>query len=114
MSKTSTTGYYVRSKNAGPFWLTIDIFCDGPEVFNQLRDEPRLCAAAVANLLKTTPEGVKIFHLDRLNVIKISLPRPVVQGSISDRDMHGAQWSCLLQAELEGKPGRQSEHSIAD
>ena len=26
----------VRSKNAGPFWATIDIFCDRPEVFERL------------------------------------------------------------------------------
>ena len=37
-----------------------------------------------------------MFRLEALNVIKISLPRPVVQGSLQDRDMHGAQWANVL------------------
>lgn len=27
----------VRSKNAGPFWLTIDIFCGDPDTFARAR-----------------------------------------------------------------------------
>ncbi|MFQ3302569.1 MAG: hypothetical protein ACI9EH_001468, partial [Planktomarina sp.] len=26
----------IRSKNAGPFWLTIDIFCVSPELFTEI------------------------------------------------------------------------------
>ena len=34
----------VRSKNAGPFWVTVDVFCGTPDVFEQVKQscEPRL------------------------------------------------------------------------
>jgi len=27
----------IRSKNAGPFWITIDIFCGSKEAFKEVR-----------------------------------------------------------------------------
>lgn len=85
----------VRSKNAGPFWVTIDIFCDKPEVFTRLRDG--LATASVAKLYHVPEQLLKRFDIEDLRVIKFSLPRPVVQGSANDRDMHGAQYAALLE-----------------
>ncbi|MCY1466026.1 hypothetical protein D9M71_842470 [compost metagenome] len=56
----------------------------------------------MATMLRSDPEQVRIFQIAPLKVIKISLPRPVVQGSVADRDMHGAQWGYVLAAELAG------------
>jgi hypothetical protein len=88
----------VRSKNAGPFWVTVDVFCGTPEVFEQIRHELR--TDAVAALFQQPSQLMKRFDIASLNVIKFSFPRPVVQGARSDRDMHGAQWATLL-AELD-------------
>lgn len=85
----------VRSKNAGPFWVTIDIFCDRPEVFAQVRDG--LSSGAVAALYGVPEATLKRFDISDLRVVKFSLPRPVVQGSAADRDMHGAQYAALLE-----------------
>ena len=85
----------VRSKNAGPFWITIDVF---PEVFEQIRRALR--TEAVAALFQQPSQLLKRFDIRDLNVIKFSFPRPVVQGARADRDMHGAQWAILL-AELD-------------
>lgn len=87
----------VRSKNAGPFWLTIDIFCGGADAFRQIRDG--LSTDRVAAALGVEAATIKRFDIEALNVIKISLPRPVVQGHINDRDMHGAAWAAVI-AEL--------------
>ena len=84
----------VRSKNAGPFWLTIDVFCGDPATF--ARVVAALDTAAVADLYGAEPGVVKRFDIAELNVVKFSLPRPTVQGSPQDRDMHGAQWAHLL------------------
>jgi hypothetical protein len=84
----------VRSKNAGPFWVTIDIFCGTPEAYQSIL--PRLLSEDVARLYKTPLQLVKRFDIADLHVIKFSIPRPVVQGSAADRDMHGAQWAHLL------------------
>ena len=87
----------VRSKNAGPFWLTIDIFCGSPDAY------ARVCAGLsterVAQAFQIDPATLKRFDIPDLNVVKFSLPRPVVQGDIADRDMHGAGWAPLV-AEL--------------
>ena len=89
-------GYEIRSKNAGPFWLTFDIFCASSEVFQQLSAEPLLAEEAVARMLNGDPQQVKVFRVEALNVVKITLPRPITQGALHDRDMHGAQWGNVL------------------
>jgi hypothetical protein len=87
----------VRSKNAGPFWVTVDVFCGTSEAYQRLC---RLTTARIARAYGQPEQLVKRFDIPDLNVIKISFPRPVVQGSREDRDMHGAQWAHLL-AEME-------------
>ncbi|MBT8409311.1 MAG: DUF4387 domain-containing protein [Alphaproteobacteria bacterium] len=92
----------VRSKNAGPFWLTIDVFCGTPSAYAQVCQG--LSTARVARSLGADPGHVKRFEIASLNVVKFSLPRPAVQGAPEDRDMHGASWAALL-AELEINAG---------
>lgn len=88
----------VRSKNAGPFWLTLDIFCGDAAAFDTVVE--RISVNKVAELFRQPEAAIKRFDIPDLHVIKFSFPRPVVQGSRFDRDMHGAQAAVLL-AELE-------------
>ena len=85
---------YVRSKNAGPFWLTIDLFCGSTHAFEQICR--RLKTKQIADLFEIDPNKVKRFDMVSLNVVKFSLPRPTTQGSVKDRDMHGASWGTLV------------------
>lgn len=85
----------VRSKNAGPFWLTIDIFCGDATAFETVSSG--LSTAAVAALFGVPQQLVKRFDIADLHVVKFSLPRPVVQGTRADRDMHGAAWAVLVE-----------------
>jgi len=87
----------LRSKNAGPFWLTVDIFCGTPEAFERV--STGLTSARVASVFVTDEATIKRFDIEALNVVKFSLPRPSIQGAVDDRDMHGASWAALL-AEL--------------
>lgn len=98
MAELRTLVQKVRSKNAGPFWLTIDIFCGDADRYDEV--VKRLDNKAVADLFQTNSQTLKRFDIADLHVIKISLPRPAIQGSIHDRDMHGASWAALL-AELD-------------
>lgn len=84
----------IRSKNAGPFWVTVDIFCGSPEAFDRVRTG--LSTEAVAARFDTPVQLLKRFDIDSLNVVKISIPRPSVQGTATDRDMHGAGWAALI------------------
>jgi hypothetical protein len=98
MARLADQGVKVRSKNAGPFWLTIDVFCGNAETFQRIR--ALLRTEDVARLFGQPTQLVRRFEISDLAVIKLSFPRPVVQGSSNDRDMHGAQYAILL-AEME-------------
>ena len=84
----------IRSKNAGPFWVTIDIFCLDAESLKVILK--KIDVDLISTIFKINKRKIKIFKIDNLNVIKISFPRTVVQGHMNDRDMHGAQYSLLL------------------
>lgn len=92
MQSLKDVASYVRSKNAGPFWVTIDIFCDSSQAFERLAAAPSLAAPAIADLYAVKAADVKIFPDANINVIKISFPRPVVAGSFRDRDAHAGQY----------------------
>ena len=86
--------FKVRSKNAGPFWVTIDIFCGTDQAFASV--SARLDTQRIADLTGTPLQLVKRFDIAALKVIKLSIPRPQIQGSRWDSDMHGAALACLI------------------
>ena len=91
MNTIESTIKYIRSKNAGPFWLTIDAFC------NNVEDTERVAAAFENNRAKIAAdfqvksEDLQIYCLKNIFVAKISLPRVPIEGSRNEREMHGGQ-----------------------
>ncbi|WP_432826236.1 DUF4387 domain-containing protein [Dactylosporangium sp. CA-092794] len=81
----------VRSKNAGPFWVTMEVFLRDAAGYTVVADPGFLGAALIADLYRVPADTIQIFRIPQLNVVKISFPRPVVQGSLHDRDMHAGQ-----------------------
>jgi len=81
----------VRSKNAGPFWQTIDIFFANDENYRAVADNAALSTDTIARLYQVAPETIRIYRLPDIRVVKISFPRPTNQGGIHDRDMHAGQ-----------------------
>lgn len=101
MPKLNEVCRYVRSKAAGPFWITVDLFFEGPEAFDTYKDRPGLTAASVADRLGIQPETVKRIEVPDLSVVKFSYPRKRAQGGVFERDMHGGQqFSPLLHIDL--------------
>lgn len=91
----------VRSKNAGPFWITIDLFFDAPEHFARYAGSPAFGAKAIARLYGIDPERVRHFFVEGLLLLKISFPRRTPQGGVEERDLHGGQqFVRLLSTEL--------------
>ncbi len=86
----------VRSKNAGPFWITIDAFFDTDSAYARAAGSPLTDPKVVGALFATDPAQVRVFRLPQLCAIKISLPRPIPQGSLGDRDMHAGQQYVLI------------------
>jgi len=101
MSSLKDVAQYVRSKNAGPFWVTIDIFCSDRASFKRVAAAPGLEARAIARLYGVDAARVARFTDERLNILKISFPRKHVQGSPADRDSHAGQYFVpLLDVEI--------------
>ena len=91
----------VRSKNAGPFWITLDISFSDRDSFDRYVDSPALQAPAIGALYGVEPALVKRYSVADLLVLKISYPRPQPQGGTIERDMHGGQqYVRLLDAQL--------------
>ncbi len=101
MPKLSEVCLYVRSKNAGPFWITLDLSFPDQETFDRYADASALRPAAIGALFDIDPQQVKFFRVPDLSVIKISYPRRNPQGGAMERDMHGGQqYIRLLGVEL--------------
>ena len=81
----------VRSKNAGPFWQTLDIFLPDDTSYRTVAESKSITAATIARLYKVQAEHVTIYRLPSIRVVKISFPRPTAQGGVDDRDMHAGQ-----------------------
>lgn len=88
----------IRSKNAGPTMLTIDIFLRDAAAFERAIAAPGLARAAIAHEYGCTEQAVERFELPELNVIKISFPRRVIAGTPGDGDVYGAQQHAPLLA----------------
>jgi hypothetical protein len=87
----------VRSKNAGPFRLTIDVFLPDDDSYERVNRSTVTDARTIASLYRVDQGHVRVFRLPDLRAIKISFPRPGTQGSLHDRDMHaGQQYVALL------------------
>jgi Domain of unknown function (DUF4387) len=103
MSKVRDVCRHLRSKQAGPFWVTIDIFFDGPESYARYHDSPALAPELFARLYGTDPLMVKRIPVENLAMVKVSYPRATPQGGMVERDMHsGQQYVRLLDVELDG------------
>lgn len=81
----------IRSKNAGPFWLTIDVMFEEPAVYRCVRDQDVLNPGLMAQLFKQAPDRVRVFNHDAALAIKVSFPRSVSSGSPEDSDVFGGQ-----------------------
>ena len=81
----------IRTKNAGPFWITIDVFFHDHTDYTRVTDAGVLVAPLIADLYRVDANDVRLFQLPAINVIKASFPRPVTQGSFTDRDIHAGQ-----------------------
>jgi hypothetical protein len=81
----------VRSKNAGPFWQTLDIFFSNEANYRMVADNASLNPNAIARLYGVEAESIHIYRLPDIRVVKISFPRPTIQGGVHDRDMHAGQ-----------------------
>jgi hypothetical protein len=100
MPKLGDLAQLIRSKNAGPFMLTFDVMFETEEAYRRVRKSGVLTKAIFARLYKVPEEDVLFFEHDAAKAIKISIPRPYIQGDRDDGDLYGGQQHAPL-VELE-------------
>ena len=81
----------IRSKDAGPFMLTIDLFCHDAVAYQRVLDSGVVTPSTFADLYAIDPAGVEIHLVDTINAIKVSFPRRVPSGELADNDITGGQ-----------------------
>lgn len=79
----------LRSKNAGPLYITFDL------IFNTNDDmeyvAKKLTKADVARVYDVDEGKIDIIAYSVVNSIKITFPRKNVSGSLADNDIYGCQ-----------------------
>ena len=88
----------VRSKNAGPFMLTIDIMFADVATFDRVVASGALAPERVAVTYGADPATIRSFLLRDALTIKVSFPRDVPSGSLGDSDVYGCQYMWRLAA----------------
>ena len=82
----------IRSKNAGPFELTLDVLLKDDESFRLLTENNVINKVVIADLYKI-PESdvIAIVYFPNARAIKATIVRPMASGALGERDVYGAQ-----------------------
>jgi len=82
----------IRSKNSGPYELTLDIIFKERSWYERVKKAKAIHRGLISKIYGVPEEGVlEIIEFDPAAAIKINLKRPVVSGDIGDTDIYGAQ-----------------------
>lgn len=82
----------VRSKNAGPFLLTLDVIFQRDEDYRLCREEGVFTRTSIADLYGLPVDRVlDVIHYDPARAVKVTLRRVVPSGSPGDTDVYGSQ-----------------------
>ena len=83
--------FVCRSKNAGPFQVTIDLMFSTPESYRKVMNSPNFTVEKIGKLYRTDPGRIAIKPFERILTIKVVLPRLQGSGSLQDTDVYGSQ-----------------------
>jgi len=102
MAKLGELATTIRSKNAGPFWTTIDIVLADDDAFQMVVRAQLFTASRIASLYGAMAEDIVITTMAPIRSIKVSFPRVHPQGDPADADMHGGQqYGPLVELEVD-------------
>lgn len=82
----------IRSKNAGPYELTLDVLLKEDAMFTKLKQADIINAKTIADLY-CIPESdvLSIVYFPNARAIKATIVRPLPSGAMGERDVYGAQ-----------------------
>ena len=77
----------IRSKNAGPFWVTFDIVFANDADFERVVSAKVLTKNWIARTYQVQEDSVILVGISSANAIKFSFPRPRIQGDPGETDI---------------------------
>jgi hypothetical protein len=81
----------IRSKNAGPLQITLDILFPDATSYALACSSNALKASALAERYEVEPNSLSVIHYHPARAIKVVIDRPLVAGTPGDSDVYGAQ-----------------------
>ena len=81
----------VRSKNAGPRCLTLDVMFAAEADFERVVRSGTLTRETISRLYEVPIQTISILEYPLARAIKIVIPRKITSGDPGDRDVYGAQ-----------------------
>lgn len=82
----------IRSKNAGPFELTLDVLLKDADMFEKLKAADIINKNMIARLYQIPETDViSIVYFPNAKAIKATIVRPLPSGALGERDVYGAQ-----------------------
>ena len=82
----------IRSKNSGPFELTLDVIFRNGEDYLRLKAKGFFTSELIAKLYHTDPKDVfEIVYFDPAFAVKATMRRWIPSGALGDTDIYGAQ-----------------------
>ena len=92
MDKLKDIATVLRSKNSGPFLITLDILFDDRDKYERVKKSNCLSEEHILSLYSLKKEDLKsIVFFDSALGIKITYNRAISSGTSGDRDVYGAQ-----------------------
>lgn len=92
MDKLVDLAKVLRSKNSGPFEITLDILFDSKENYRRVVNSGAITRQRIGQLYNLSPDDItELVFFDKGLGIKITYNRPVSSGTTGDRDVYGAQ-----------------------
>lgn len=81
----------IRSKNAGPFAFTIDLFFKQSADWKAVVDQAVLTAETVGELYSIDAARIRVHNFEPALAIKVAIEREIPAGSPRDRDIFSGQ-----------------------
>lgn len=82
----------IRSKNAGPYELTLDVLLKDQDTFEKMQKAAIINKSVIAQLYRIPEADVlSIVYFPNALAIKATIVRPMPSGALGERDVYGAQ-----------------------
>jgi hypothetical protein len=101
MTRLHELASLIRSKNAGPFQLTIDVMFEDRAAYERVLRSGAISHERLAAIYRVPARDVEIIPYEAAYAIKVTMPRPVVSGDPGDGDVMGGQlYAPLVELEI--------------